>query len=71
MCRPTSDEQCRDIDSQEDPMLYADPEYLKAEHAYRRDRIAREFRTSKRSGQRRNDEPKPARHRSPLSLRHA
>lgn len=50
-------------------MLYIDTEIMKAEQRYRQDRIAREFRTSKR--QHRDDEPKSARHRPRLHLRHA
>lgn len=69
MCRVTSEEQCRGIDSTEVSMLYIDTEIMKAEQRYRQDRIAREFRTSKR--QHRDDEPKSARHRPRLHLRHA
>ena len=72
----SSDEHSQGIDTpepvQEDTMLYTTPDALKAEASYRRDRIARAFRsTAKRSRQHRDSEPKPARHRSPLHLRHA
>jgi hypothetical protein len=50
-------------------MMYIDTDILRAEQRYRRDRIARDFRATKRVPD--SDDPKPVKHRPRLQPRHA